>query len=61
MTMTLRLEFGPDERCAPTAFASQVGRTVPVNLPGGDTLSGIITAARVEDDGRSVALTVEVR
>lgn len=50
---------GEHERFAPTAFDSQIGKTIPVNLDSGSTPGGLV-AAKVSPDGQQVELTVEV-
>lgn len=47
------------ERFAPGAFDSQIGTTLRVNLPSGPR-EGVLTAAEVAVDGRSVELTVDI-
>ncbi|WP_330339404.1 hypothetical protein [Streptomyces sp. NBC_00557] len=45
---------------AANAFDGQIGKEVPVNIPGKDQTTGRILAARVADDGQSVELTLDV-
>jgi hypothetical protein len=45
---------------AADAFDGQIGKEVPVNVPGGGRKTGRVLAAQVAEDGRSVELTLEV-
>ncbi|MFC9429261.1 hypothetical protein [Streptomyces sp. NPDC056987] len=45
---------------AADAFEGQIGKEVPVNIPGEEAKKGRIVAAQVAGDGRSVELTVDV-
>ncbi|MFE2600119.1 hypothetical protein ACFXCZ_27130 [Streptomyces sp. NPDC059396] len=59
----MRLKFNqpaPDgERFARDAFEGQIGKEIPVNMPGGPR-SGRIVAAKTANDGQSVELTLDV-
>lgn len=44
---------------APTAFDSQIGKTIPVKTDSGST-PGLVVAAEVSADGKQVVLTVEI-
>lgn len=59
MQMDIVMAAGENERFAPTAFESQVGREVPVFI-GEQRKPGRVVAARVEQDGCSAVLTVQV-
>lgn len=50
---------GVGERFVAGAFDSQIGKEIPVNLPGGQ-VQGKILAAKVADDGQSVELDVDL-
>lgn len=59
--MQFRQDAGPDERFAPGAFAGSVGKSVPLRIEDYDRpVWGVLVAAEVVEDGRSVQLTVEV-
>lgn len=45
---------------APNAFDEQIGKEIPVRIPGGDTETGRVVAAKVADDGRSVELELDL-
>lgn len=45
---------------AADAFDGQVGKEVPVNIPGEGPKTGRVLAAQVAEDGRSVELTLEI-
>ncbi|GGP55988.1 hypothetical protein [Streptomyces abikoensis] len=45
---------------AADAFDGEIGKEVPVNIPGEPPTTGRILAAHVADDGRSVELTLDV-
>lgn len=45
---------------APDSFSDQIGKEVPVQLPGATPATGRIVAVRVSDDGRSVETTIDV-
>lgn len=59
MRIGMKVRAGPDEVFAPDAFDSQIGKTVPVRLPG-LSRRGRVVGAQVSPDGRSCTLTVEV-
>lgn len=45
---------------APDAFASQIGKTVRLNIEGAPASECKVVAAEVAEDGASVVLTLEV-
>lgn len=45
---------------AADAFDGQIGKEVPVNIPGETPKTGRVVAAQVADDGESVELTIDV-
>jgi hypothetical protein len=51
----------PGEMFAPDAFASQIGKTLPLSLEGDPTERDCkLVGATVSEDGTSVELTLEV-
>lgn len=51
----------PGERFAPDAFASQIGKTVPLTLEGSPAERDCkVLGAEVSEDGTSVEMTFEV-
>lgn len=58
--LTITLPAEPSDRFAPTAFASQIGEMIRVNMPDGTTNQGVVLDAVVSPDGTSVELTIEI-
>lgn len=64
--MTRKLQFAfrqlalPGERYAPEAFDTQIGRTIAIKADGKMLGTGKLIAAKVEEDGLSVFLTLEM-
>ena len=57
-TFTVTHHAAPGERFAATAFDSQIGKVIAVNLPGGETVPGRLLGTVVSPDGTNVKLTV---
>lgn len=57
---TITHRAGENDRFAADAFASSLGKTIPVTREGGVRTHGILCSAVVAEDGKSVALTLEV-
>jgi hypothetical protein len=58
MSFTCSLYPDEGERFGPSAFDSQIGKTIKVNY-GGKTVSGTVAVAEVAADGSHVELTVD--
>jgi hypothetical protein len=58
--MTFTYPASPGERFDSTAFDSQIGKTIRVNMPDGSAREGVVRGAVVSPDGTSVELTIEV-
>lgn len=53
------MRAGENEKFMSNAFDNQIGKTMPVNWPGG-TAQGTIEKAEVMDNGTAVLLTINV-
>jgi len=59
MSFTFTMPAPEGDRFAPTAFAGQIGRSVPLKFELEQVAVGVITAAVVSDDGLFVEITIE--
>lgn len=59
MRFKVNMTGGPHDRFTEEAARQQVGKSVPVNMPG-QTESGTVVGAKLVNDGRSIELTIDV-
>lgn len=61
-TFTMRVaasDYG-SQRFAPNSFVSQIGKSIPVNLPDGGTTTGMLESVTISADGSTAELGVFV-
>ncbi len=59
MIFTFSIPAGEDQVFAPESFRSQLGKSIPVNIPDGATTTGRILDAKPTEDGTALLVTVE--
>ena len=60
MRFVIEQQAGPGNQFGPNAFASQVGKHIPVEVRPGERVQGAIRSAEVSDDGTSARIQVEI-
>jgi hypothetical protein len=60
MRFVIEQQAGPGNRFAPDAFASQIGKQIPVEVRPGERVQGAIRSADVSTDGTSARIQVEI-